>query len=88
MTPPGMHRQWRWFRTRGSDRSVAKDEFQALPVDAQAALVDVMKRYSRGATLRDEVKALSKGLMELRVNLGSNHFRLVSSRIRRCTTSS
>jgi hypothetical protein len=77
MTPPGVHRQWRWYHVRGSGRLVAKEEFGDLPIHGQAALWDVMRRWARGDTLRDEVKSLGDDLLELRVNVGNDHFRLV-----------
>lgn len=80
MTPPGYRRQWRWFRQPGSDRVVAKEEFDALPVHGRAALTEVMKRWADGGTvLPREVRKLkgTEDLYELRVNVGNDPFRLL-----------
>lgn len=80
MTPPGYRRQWRWYRAPGSERSVAREEFAALPRHGQAALIELMQRWARGGPiLAHEVKPLagSGGLKELRVNVGSDPFRVI-----------
>lgn len=58
---------------------VTKEEFQALPAHGQAALLDAMKRWARGEARAREVKSLTGtgGLLELRVNVGNDPFRLV-----------
>ena len=80
MTPLGFQRQWRWFRAPGSERVIAREEFEALPLHGRAALADVMKRWASGGhVLPREVKKLkgSGDLWELRVNVGNDPFRLV-----------
>ncbi len=77
MTPPGIRRQWRWFRAPGANRSVAKDEFDALPRHGRGELLAIMKRWERGETVSKEVKSLGDGLLELRGRVGNDQFRLV-----------
>ena len=78
MTPPGIRRQWRWFRAPGAETSVVREEFDALPVHGRAALIDVMRRWATGDALPREVKKLTgTDLWELRVNVGNDPFRLL-----------
>lgn len=71
-----IHRQWRWYSPR-EGVPVTKKEFQALPKHGQGALADAMLRYRRGRERRGMVKHIDKELYELRVQVGTDPFRLL-----------
>jgi phage-related protein len=79
-SPPGsrpIQRNWRWFRSPGSGRIVAKEEFQALAIHGQAALAEAIKRFKKGEERPGEVKKLKDAddLYEIRVKVGADPFR-------------
>lgn len=61
---------WRFF---GSVRQDIKD----LGAEGAASLVAAMSLYSKGRALPRQVKTMGSGLLEIRVNAGSNHYRLL-----------
>jgi phage-related protein len=75
LTGGQFRKQWRFFKSP-SGKNVAKEELLSLPVDAQAAMTDLMRRVERGQTvLAREVRAVADGLTELRVSLAHNEYR-------------
>ena len=80
-TPSSQVRRFRFFPS-------CKEEFNNLPVDGKAALLDTMKRYEQDRHLAEEVMPLTKTyarnpqgrrvqLWEVRKSVGNNHFRLL-----------
>lgn len=75
-------RRWRFYRSPAEgpdDLPIARQEMMALGNDVVAALAEVMQRYKAGTCRANEVKALtgSGGLLELRVQLGKDPYRLI-----------
>ncbi len=60
-----------------AERSVVRDEFEALPTHGRAALALAIGRWQRGQSLPAEVKPLAGGLLELRVQVGRDPFRAI-----------
>lgn len=71
-----IHRQWRWYSPRENE-PVTRQEFKALPKHGQGALAAAMKRYAKGDERAGMVKYIDKGLYELRVQVGTDPFRLL-----------
>ncbi len=64
----------------GAERAVAREEFDALPLHGQAALAEVMPQWAAAALCypgRSRRSRTRTGLLELRVNVGSDPFRLI-----------
>lgn len=70
------HKQWRWYTPRDEDPP-AKKEFLQLPPHGQAALQVAMKRYATGDLRRGMIKSIDDGLLELRVQVGTDPFRVL-----------
>lgn len=78
----GPERQLRDFvfhRTAGKDaRSQARKDFDKLPRDARARLLQKMLKFSAGlAKPPRDFKPLGDGLFEIRVQLGTNPYRVL-----------
>lgn len=71
-----IRRQWRWYSPR-ENVPVTKQEFQRLPKHGQGALIAAMKKYRRGDERAGMVKHIDSGLYELRVQVGTDPFRLL-----------
>lgn len=78
---PSEHRRsFRFYRAPGSDRVVAREEFESLETHGRAALAEAIARFRRYEDLPGEVKKLKgregkAGLWEIRVKVGSDPFR-------------
>jgi phage-related protein len=72
-----VRRKWIWFRNTREGRSPAREEFDALPPVARAQLSVRIDRYLAGETRYKDVDSLGDGILELRVRLGSNHYRVL-----------
>jgi phage-related protein len=74
---PQRRRNFRFYRAPGSDRVVAREEFDALAMHGQAALSEAIARFRRHEELPGEVKKLKGGdeIWEIRVKVGTNPFR-------------
>jgi phage-related protein len=74
-----LRRRWRWYRSPGSDRVVAKEEMERLAEHGRAALTDAIRRFRRGEELPAEVKKLTdcRGLWEIRVSVLGDRFRAI-----------
>jgi phage-related protein len=73
-------RTFRFFRAPGSERVVARDEFDSLETHGRAALAEAIGRFRRYEELPGEVKKLKgkegkAGLWEIRVKVGRDPFR-------------
>jgi phage-related protein len=76
-SPGSLKRTWRWYRSPGSERAVAKEELDKLAEHGRAALVEAIGRFRRGEDRRSEVKKLKgcQGLWEIRVQVSGDSFR-------------
>lgn len=79
-----IHRQIRWYREPGDApaESVVLKEFKGLPRHGQAALLELLGRFKKGAERRNEVEFFcnvppDSKLYELRVRVGSDPFRIL-----------
>lgn len=77
---PTHRRTFRFYRAPGSDRVVARDEFESLETHGRAALAEAISRFRLHQELPGEVKKLKgkegkQGLWELRVQVGTDPFR-------------
>ena len=70
-TPP-RSRRVRFFKN-DLGTSVAKDEFLALPREAQAALGELFSRFENGGERSGEIKNAGEGLYEFRVRVAGNN---------------
>ena len=69
---------WVWWPNGQGRRSRAEEEFFKLPAKAQGELADRMKRVLDGTTRAQDVdNGIGHGLRELRVRIGSNHYRVL-----------
>lgn len=68
---------WVWHTTGPDARSAVEKEFEALPVIARASLSQRMDKFQAGTHAPRDVKNLGNGLMEIRVKIGSNPYRLI-----------
>lgn len=77
MTGSPEKRRWRFYRESSGDLPVAREEMLALGQDAVTALTESMMRYRNGTCRSNEVGSLRGGLLELRVQLGHDPYRLL-----------
>ena len=68
---------WHWWCAHRDARSPAQKEFEKLPPPMQAELLSVMERWLVQEHVRSEYDSLGRGLHELRVREGNNHFRVL-----------
>jgi phage-related protein len=76
-SPGNLKRSWRWYRSPGSDREVAREDMASLTEHGRAALLEAIGRFRRGEERRAEVKKLQgcQGLWEIRVRVEGDSFR-------------
>lgn len=76
-SPVNLKRTWRWYRSPGSDRPVAREDMDSLAEHGRAALLEAIGRFRRGEERRGEVKKLKgcQGLWEIRVRVEGDSFR-------------
>lgn len=55
----------------------AKKELEGLEAVGRETLATAMKLYAKGRAFPRQVKSLGDGILEIRVNIGSNHFRML-----------
>lgn len=71
-----IRRQWRWY-SPGDGVPVTKQDFKRLPAHGQGALIEAMRRYKVGDERGGMVKHIDNGLFELRVQVGTDPFRVL-----------
>ncbi|BAK37959.1 hypothetical protein MLP_49450 [Microlunatus phosphovorus NM-1] len=71
------YEDWRWWSSRADGRAAAKKEFEKLPVGIQGEFLGIMSRWLSQTHARHEYDSLGRGLHELRVREGNNHFRVL-----------
>ena len=78
MTPrPAIYDCWVWHRSSADGRSAAEKEFTGLPAVAQARLWQKMNKFLTGSYSPRDVDNLGDGILEIRVKLGSNPYRVI-----------
>ena len=78
MTPRGTtYDNWVWHKTGPDARSAVQKEFDNLPVDARAKLWQRMEKFRMGTNAPRDIDDLGHGLMEIRVKIGSNPYRVI-----------
>jgi len=70
---------WRFYRTE-TGKKIVREELDDLPVDARAAMTDLMKRANRGQALPRETEPITRDISCLRLSMGHNEFRLLFAR--------
>jgi transcriptional regulator with XRE-family HTH domain/putative component of toxin-antitoxin plasmid stabilization module len=69
--------RWVWYRPHPDARSAAEEEFEDLPTDAQARLWARMVKFKEGRPSPRDVDSLGDGILEIRVRVGSDRYRLL-----------
>jgi phage-related protein len=66
-----------FHKPAGDARSSAEKEFNALPMQARARLLQKMEKYTQGTSTPRDVKHIRDGIFEIRIQLGSNPYRVL-----------
>jgi len=67
---------WLWWSTTATGLPKSYPEFMKLNEAGQQALLEQMDAFRRGELLRS-VSKITKGILELRANVGKNQFRIL-----------
>lgn len=71
---------WLWWTSTPSARPRMKEQFQKLPADVQGEFFARMERYRDGESRPREVKDIGDGILELRLQIRRDQYRLLLTR--------